>query len=565
MATTQALLIENTIRDMKKAMTREDDASDSDSSITGHTNRGNKLKRKAKYVREGRLAQADGPRVYKKRILYNDYPRYIISRNPPRVDQDGDLVDSEHDNSDLDTTDAEDDPYRDVHVENILMPLTAAADLDKHPALAVPYTSQILEQVVQNVQDMAQREQAGLWRLKNIQTEFCGDDSHAPVSDFEAEEKMEEFEERPELNSAVESVVNDADKKAPPSFANWDTMTNVRLVAGLETAADASTPSHVQSIQDSLPNEERAGGDNEMAAPTPADERTVPTVDGSGSPQDGGDKNDRLNGANPEANDQGTGTTNALVKVDEDTVNARSAELGNSDTQGDDQTTIEPKQELSTTTSNDNDPGAAATTHQSVLAPGQTNSTTVNGDNISVQDYAMEDANAADGASINSDGPRRMATRAHTRANAPEANGQPTPPLSTSDDPASPRVPTTQIHPFFLPPPQSLPNSTAGLYQPQLADDARRLLSMYVQKQQEVARQSNELLTGLRKALRLKNTVWDWCRNEGHVGEMSDGEDWIDVEKWGIDADELRKGEEVEDEDPAGMVVKKTRNRRAAQ
>lgn len=56
--------------------------------------------------------------IQKQRILYNDYPRYIISRNPPRVDQDGDIVDSENENSDLDTTDAEDDPYRDVKVES---------------------------------------------------------------------------------------------------------------------------------------------------------------------------------------------------------------------------------------------------------------------------------------------------------------------------------------------------------------------------------------------------------------------------------------------------------------
>lgn len=41
-------------------------ASDSDDSILRPTNRGNKLKRKAKFVQEGRLDQADGPRVYKR-------------------------------------------------------------------------------------------------------------------------------------------------------------------------------------------------------------------------------------------------------------------------------------------------------------------------------------------------------------------------------------------------------------------------------------------------------------------------------------------------------------------
>ena len=110
MTTTQALRIEHTIRDMKRAMSRDDDgdlvvyltlcvktnskpASDSDSSITRHTNRGNKLKRKAKHVREGRLAQADGPRVYKKVCCYEPVytfrhlltrPAHIVQRLPTK-------------------------------------------------------------------------------------------------------------------------------------------------------------------------------------------------------------------------------------------------------------------------------------------------------------------------------------------------------------------------------------------------------------------------------------------------------------------------------------------------
>ena len=56
--------------------------------------------------------------TYAQQLMYNGYPRHVISRNPPRVDQDGDVVDSENENSDLDTTDAEDDPYRDVHLES---------------------------------------------------------------------------------------------------------------------------------------------------------------------------------------------------------------------------------------------------------------------------------------------------------------------------------------------------------------------------------------------------------------------------------------------------------------
>lgn len=40
--------------------------SDSDSSIDQPTNRGNKLRRKARFVREGQLAVPNGPSVYRK-------------------------------------------------------------------------------------------------------------------------------------------------------------------------------------------------------------------------------------------------------------------------------------------------------------------------------------------------------------------------------------------------------------------------------------------------------------------------------------------------------------------
>lgn len=41
-------------------------ASDSDDSIIKPSNRGNKLKRKAQYVREGQLDLPNGPKVYKR-------------------------------------------------------------------------------------------------------------------------------------------------------------------------------------------------------------------------------------------------------------------------------------------------------------------------------------------------------------------------------------------------------------------------------------------------------------------------------------------------------------------
>lgn len=51
----QQMHIAETIRSMKLAMKRRADDSDSDVDMPSHTNRGNKLKRKAKHVQQDRL------------------------------------------------------------------------------------------------------------------------------------------------------------------------------------------------------------------------------------------------------------------------------------------------------------------------------------------------------------------------------------------------------------------------------------------------------------------------------------------------------------------------------
>ena len=70
---------------------------------------------------------------------------------------------------------------------------------------------------------------------------------------------------------------------------------------------------------------------------------------------------------------------------------------------------------------------------------------------------------------------------------------------------------------------------------------------------------------GLLKARRMREMVGEWCAADGHVGEMSDGEDWVEVGRWGLEEGELGKGEEEGEEDEAaGRVVsgKKTRGRK---
>ena len=152
--------------------------------------------------------------------------------------------------------------------------------------------------------------------------------------------------------------------------------------------------------------------------------------------------------------------------------------------------------------------------------------------------------------------PRRAPRRMRTRAQA-QAAFAPTP-SSRAESPES-WVPP-EIHPLFMIPEPALPDKDFGL-PPSEADDTRRVIMMYVQKQEEVVRGSEKMYEGLLEADRKRKTVLEWCKAEGHVGEMSDGEDWYDKEAWGLE-DDLRKGHNDEDDDNANQG-KKTRGRRA--
>ena len=70
---------------------------------------------------------------------------------------------------------------------------------------------------------------------------------------------------------------------------------------------------------------------------------------------------------------------------------------------------------------------------------------------------------------------------------------------------------------------------------------------MYIQKQEESVRGLEAILGKLIKAKRMKDQLWEMCKAEGHVGEMSDGEDWIDAEAWGEREEDLKKGKDEED------------------
>ena len=118
------------------------------------------------------------------------------------------------------------------------------------------------------------------------------------------------------------------------------------------------------------------------------------------------------------------------------------------------------------------------------------------------------------------------------------------------------------VHPMFLPPEGATPDRNLGLPQAE-AEDIRRLLALYVQKQEEICRGTKRLHHGLLKAEHLRKEVLHWSKAEAHSGvnrDMSDGEDWYDKEEWGLTED-LKKGQDEEEEDTT-TTGKKTRARR---
>ena len=148
----------------------------------------------------------------------------------------------------------------------------------------------------------------------------------------------------------------------------------------------------------------------------------------------------------------------------------------------------------------------------------------------------------------------RMTTRAQANAASEKTTSTHTRSSSPSD------VIASCIHPLYVISPTALPERDFGLL-PTEAEDIRCVITMWLQKQEEVCRGAERLYEGLLKADRMRKTVFRWCKAEAHTSEMSDGEDWYDKEEWGLD-EELKKGQ-LEEDDDAGNQGKKTRGRRA--
>jgi hypothetical protein len=209
--------------------------------------------------------------------------------------------------------------------------------------------------------------------------------------------------------------------------------------------------------------------------------------------------------------------------------------------------------------------GAHSTVDNSTMLEKDTSKIGEEQDKMDTDDGVQDDGEGREGTPPP---PTRRITRAlAAEQDGPSAQSPPQSPNSTAST-----VDTFSLQPdplFLLPPSLSAsnrsPRNLAGLGLPiEEFLETRRLLTMYIQKQEETVRGHEASLAMLTRAKRMRDQVFAWSKTEGHVGEWSDGEDWIDAEAWGLTPEELKKGkdeEELEGQEETGRKGKSRRRR----
>ncbi|KAF4449714.1 hypothetical protein F53441_7051 [Fusarium austroafricanum] len=482
----QQILFAETIAGMKKAFKRKSYESDSDSEIESYSNRGNKLKKQARFARQGQLVPNNGPSSYREYVEYAGVRRPILYRNPPLVDEEGYEIDSDDEDEErvqeAEASAAEMNPYANIQIENILAPLTASTALPTHPTLSKPFTSKTLTRLVDQSCDIMRKENRSLWKVRHLLTSLCGDYTWVPC----------------------EMMVRPAD---------------VELYTDNHTARHLLALSQAVLVFPAITNGDvkpGSGAEQRDAAPDT-------TLDNEPADKDAED-------ADITMTDAGTADPDDSF-VEDAHENEKSA----------------AKKDAVNATSNmhngDQVPAAQPDPKESKAEP-------TNG----VNEISNEQGTNEIGATRVEANAKPPTSDAHQQKEPAETIGPDLSMISEGED--------DFIHPMFLAPSGARPDRDIGLPD-QEAEDIRRLLALYVQKQEEVCRGAERLFLGLLKAEQLRKNVLHWSKAEAHSGpnrDMSDGEDWYDKEEWGLTED-LKKGQDEEEED-VQTTGKKTRNRR---
>lgn len=383
----------------------------------------------------------------------------------------------------------------------LLAPLTSVTDLPTHPTLSRPFTSRALNELVEQARNLMHKENAALWKAKPLLTKLVGDNTWAPCGLMTAPDDQDAL-----LFSDTTSFFNRPAPQVPAEASNASNNVDGARPAPGNTPAQQETGPDRPEAQEAVTQPARNADPNT----TSADGEVLPDAheakDGQG--------------------DQGGGPDPGKPSKKEPQVNG-------SPQQGEDGQGGVPQTE-----NNSGEPNATGGEDVEMAeAPG-----------------AVPKAGGEhQGAPIPAAQPTLSGPEPGAAAAAAAAASSPVPDLDDDE---------LFIHPLFRLPRAAHPDRDLGLPEHE-AEEVRRLLLLYVQKQEEICRGARRLYEGLLRAERYRRTVWQWAKAEAHCGpnrDMSDGEDWYDKDEWGLTED-LKKGEDEVEED-TGQSQKKTRNRK---
>ncbi|RMJ27834.1 hypothetical protein PHISP_01328 [Aspergillus sp. HF37] len=391
-----------------------------------------------------------------------------------------------------------------------------------------PYTAKALWNMTQAIEAKLRQERTLLWRARNLHRQFLGDSNWIPCGSVEMPEDRYVFEPKipdAERHSAdrfhrdqhtpvvTPGIQNDGTQELPPAADAEEPQENP------EEQAKQNAEEDVAMVD--APNNEIGGKANEHdeQVPKPKHEDADATV------------NDILphHEKAPDGQANGDNAENSRIDLYQRSQEAEGTHSGRPE-QADGQNADKERTRANPEHGND--------THEEEPE----------------KDAEMQDDESSP------EPLRRMTTRAQANAEGGEtANRSASPSSDTLSSLPAP-------HPLFLVPDATRPDPNSGL-PPNEADETRRLLWSYVQKQEETVRGFEHMLDSLLRACRMKDDVLEWCKAEGHLDEMSDGEDWYDREKLGLaEGEELKKGadeDDIEPVDDSRATGKRGKGRRA--
>lgn len=389
-----------------------------------------------------------------------------------------------------------------------------------------PYTSKALWNMTRAVEAKLRQERALLWRARNLHRQFLGDSNWIPCGSVETQADRWIFE--PKIAGVRRnSSANRYDQgrtTSPPDIPDTQKSGSLRSSSGANSVKEAQVPHGGQdlpAVSDDVDMEDSVNNRSGTVEYNSGQTKNPKSEDLDGAVGDLPAHSDKVS-LQANGHKEDSGTDHAAAVEPTEAVSRDSPEKGNGKETAGDGTAHA-------------DPGHGSETQE-------------------------EDAEMQDGSSP--EPPRRMTTRAQTNAVNPQQEGEAAAHLSSPSSDALGTILTP--HPLFLVPDAVRPDANFGLPANE-AEETRRLLWSYVQKQEETVRGFEHMLDSLLRASRMKDDVFEWCKAEGHLGEMSDGEDWYDREKWGLaEGEELKKGadeDEIETVDDTRTTGKRGRRR----